>query len=144
MWIFSKHGFFSVTVSPVDAGVFQLRAREERDLDALRAAVLALSVVRGKPERVTVWQGLELMVTPHTDYRYRFILDPCALGEAMSAWEQSVDYTNFKSAIARTPTQRHKEPALHEIWEIMLRFQYEEEQGDNDIDEENLTQRLFK
>lgn len=121
-----------------------MRARETRDLDALRQAVQFLPSVEGNPERVEVWKELELMVTPHTVTRYRFILNPAALGEVMAALENSVDTTNFKSAIAPTNARRHKEPALHEIWEIMFRFQQEEKQGDDEFIEDDLMRRSFE
>jgi hypothetical protein len=43
----------------------------------------------------------------------------------MSTLTASIDYGNFKSAIAASPTQRSKLPAYHDIHHRMVEWQQE-------------------
>lgn len=109
MWIASKYGFYSIVRKE---GHFHIRARTEGDLAALRATA-----------------GLDqfpIETWPSADYRFRFRIpeqDTDSLGSVFGALASSIDYTNFKSEIARTISQRKKLSAYHEIWHIMAEQQ---------------------
>ncbi len=44
---------------------------------------------------------------------------PQEIFEIMSARAESIDYDNFKAAIAATPGQRHKLDAYHRVWSTL-------------------------
>ena len=111
MWLATKIGFFSVTISTVD-GRAQFRARVQSDLDELRTFLADHSV-----------ELSETLTIGTADYRYRAFVDKERLPEALAALAESVDYSNFKGEIGRSPTQRHKLDAYHEIWDVMHRLQ---------------------
>lgn len=109
MWIVSKYGFFSV-VKKEDG--YHVRARVKRDLENLIAET-------GITEPLQQW--------PTADYRYRVVLSSQAIPALFEKLGESIDYSNFKSKIAATPTQRNKENAYYEIWRVMYGLQEEDE-----------------
>jgi hypothetical protein len=110
MWIASKYGFFSI-VKKGDG--FHVRARAKNDLQAL----LAVTGIAGE---VQVWPG--------ADYRYRVILGAEAIPTVFQTLAASIDYNNFKSKIAATPSQRDKEYAYYEVWRALYQVQEAEEE----------------
>jgi hypothetical protein len=113
MWLATKHGFYSIVQKP--PGQYHVRARIRQDL------VNLLALVR---------RDLEIHDWPAADYRYRIIVAQRDLGEIMAALAVSLDYTNFKNQIARSPDQSGKLDAFHEIWAILARLQNNHPHGD--------------
>lgn len=110
MWLLTPYGFFSIVAKPDDAasGSLTIRARVRSDLDALRAAVL--------PE-------LEPTVeSKSTDYRFRARAPRAAVAKAMVRLVETLDYSNFKSAVAdRQGAKREK--LYHDVWDVLYRMQ---------------------
>lgn len=109
MWVFSTAGFFSITVSSDDPTKMQVRARERVDLENFIAAAEV--------------DGAEIIETPRADYQFRVILEPADAVNGIAILAAQIDYTNFKGAVAATPSQRHKEHGLHDIWAVHRRWQ---------------------
>ncbi|MBX0332951.1 hypothetical protein K3G39_06850 [Pontibacter sp. HSC-14F20] len=109
MWIASKYGFFSI-VKKEDG--HHVRARVKRDLETLIAET-------GIEEPLQQW--------PAADYRYRVVVSAQAIPALFEKLGESIDYSNFKSKIAATPTQRDKEHAYYEIWRVMYGLQEDDE-----------------
>ncbi len=112
MWIASKFGFFSIVrkQAPADASpaVYHVRARLRADLEN----VLHAARLRNEIEE---W--------PDADYRYRFIGSEADVAQLMACLAATLDYDNFKSKIGRTPDQKGKLDAYHEIWSVMAKLQ---------------------
>lgn len=108
MWIASKLGFYSIVIKD---GHIHVRARERGDL-------------------VNLVDSLPVEEWPAADYRYR-VRVPFAddtdramiVQDLLLSFAETIDYDNFKSAIAREPSQRSKLSAYHCIWEEMARLQ---------------------
>lgn len=91
-----------------DADCYYVRGRVKEDLESLAdAAGLDLDVVQ--------WPG--------ADYKYRIIANQEQYAQIAGALMFSVDYSNFKNEIARTPGQREKLHTYHNIWGEMLAHQ---------------------
>jgi len=106
MWIASKYGYYSIVRK---AEQWHVRARLRGDLQNLVAAA-------GLPT-VTIHQSQP------ADYRWRIVIDRDSLDRVFETLCSSVDYPNFKSMIARSPDQRPKLAAYHDIWDTMHRLQ---------------------
>jgi len=111
MWLATKIGFFSVTISDVD-GRAQFRARVSEDLDELRAHL--------EPGGIALSETLTI---EYADYRHRAFVEREDLPQALAILAGTIDYPNFKSAIAKTPPQRAKLDAYHEVWSVMNTLQ---------------------
>lgn len=110
MWIASKYGWFSIVQKD---GHFHIRARVERDLELLAEAAVI-------EHPIETWHD--------ADYRYRIRIPVGEAGDAKMArvfaqLANSIDYSNFKTEIARTPSQRGKLSAYHDIWGTMMSVQ---------------------
>jgi hypothetical protein len=110
MWLFTKHGFFSVTQNLQRQDLIQIRARAEKDLLALKAAFPAL-------DRCPVIE------TPDADYRWRLVIARWKWDLVGAALMADIDYCNFKGKIATIPGQRDKSNMLHDIWTLHHRYQ---------------------
>ena len=88
-----------------EAGTFCIRARCREDLDQLAQAA-------GTGTPIASYAG--------SDYPWRILRPAADLPRLMSALTASIDYSNFKSAIAATPTQRPKLSAYHDIPHLMV------------------------
>lgn len=108
MWLCTKLGFFSIVLKDTDT--FHIRARCREDLDELAR-------VAGT--------GTPVASHPGSDYPWRILCPTVDLSRFMSALTNSIDYGNFKSAIAANPTQRSKLPAYHDIHHRMVQWQRE-------------------
>ena len=111
MWLATKVGFFSVAISTVD-GRAQFRARGAGDLDELRALL--------GQEGVALSETLTIKAD---DYRHRAFIERKDLAAAFSILAETVDYANFKSEIARHPSQCPKLNAYREVWAALHRIQ---------------------
>ncbi len=106
MWLCTQLGFFSIVRK--DADTFHIRARCMGDLDALSDAI-------GLPEPVPSFEG--------SDYPWRILCDSGDLTRMFALLAASITYDNFKSSIARHPTQKRKIAAYHDIHHRMVEWQ---------------------
>jgi hypothetical protein len=109
MWLFTRYGFFSVTVSKQDPSKMQIRARSKADLE--RLAEFA-------KDKMGADLG-EIIETPHADYHYRLIVGPSTWGQLAVKLADDVDYSNFKNEI-RDP---YRHALYEEVWFTMLKLQ---------------------
>ncbi len=105
MWIFTETGFVSAVKKPEHEGQYSVRARDEQSLAGLISAT-----------------GAELIVSSNTDYKYRVIVSPEQFISWLTDQAQSIDYSNFKSRVAKTRGYEYTE-SLHDVWFAMLETQ---------------------
>lgn len=108
MWLFTRHGFYSLTRSADEPGKLQVRARVRRDLENLQS----LTGLAGS-----------ILETPVADYRWRWIVTPADAEAITCRLTHDITYSNFKSTVAKQPDQSTKLAGLHDIWEIHHRWQ---------------------
>jgi hypothetical protein len=106
MWLCTRLGFFSIVHKEPDT--FHIRARCREDLDQLAQAA-------GTGAPIASYAG--------SDYPWRILCLATDLPRFMSALTASIDYGNFKSAIAVSPTQCPKLSAYHDIHHRMVEWQ---------------------
>ena len=87
MWLYTQHGFASITRDPKEPGRFQVRGRRRPDLERLAALLDPVP---------------EIIDTPGGDYACRFFLDPEDLTALMAAIVDALDYGNFKDRAHET------------------------------------------
>lgn len=103
MWIFTTVGFFSV-VNNSQGGGLLVRARVKGDLDALRKQYMT-----------------DLGPTTHSkdrDYPYRAQISHDGYGAGLQRIAQDIDYTNFKSEVARVQGWP-RERLYAKVWGVM-------------------------
>ena len=110
MWLFTQIGFFSIVCKEPDT--YHIRARCREDLDKLAHAA-------GTGTPIASYAG--------SDYPWRILCPATDLPRFMTALTTSIDYGNFKSAIAASPTQHAKLSAYHYIHHRMVEWQQENE-----------------
>ena len=122
MWLFTKHGFFSVVCARQDDGT------QGQPIDSTRLMVRAR--VRGHLEALKErWPDAlgpsDILTSTRTDYRFRMFVDKQAWSRVIAELTLETDYDNFKSAVARHqgPAGAPYERALHDVWEVMNRLQ---------------------
>src|SRR5277367_3495165 len=108
MWLMTRVGAYSIVWKGA-VGEFQVRAREKRDLQNL-LLLAALPADR-------------LIVTKGGDYGFRIIVEADELGRIFEVLMDSIDYSNFKAAVARRPDQSRKVSAYHQIWHLLSELQ---------------------
>lgn len=110
MWLITPVGFFSIVQKPADkpADTLTVRARVRSDLAALKAQYLP---------------GLgPIKESSHTDYRFRATAPRAEVAAAMAQLVQTLDYDNFKNAVARR--QGYERAGLyHDVWDVLFRLQ---------------------
>jgi len=111
MWIFTKHGFYSATLSPTKKGHIQMRARTRADLERLKRAF---------PEQLNQAKIIE---TPAAYYRWRIVMTPCKFTVVAMKLADEIDYGNFKNACSANGLDTHPH---HAVWSIMMREQERE------------------
>lgn len=109
MWLMTRHGFFSVTTSPVEKGRMQIRARSKHDL-------LNLDAVHGIGAKI-------IETPPPADYRWRMVVSRETLEAIVLAEVRQIDYGNFKSAVHDTPGQEDKGGPYMRCWTALLAIQ---------------------
>lgn len=109
MWLFTQHGFFSVTVSRDDKRMMQIRARSPRHLEALKQRF-----------------GLqnEILTTPRADYRWRIVVRKKTAHRLIAELAEEIDYSNFKDRCHETGAD---DAPLMQVWSTMHRFQHDTE-----------------
>jgi 8-oxo-dGTP pyrophosphatase MutT (NUDIX family) len=103
MWLITNFGFFSVVEKPEDQGSPKLtiRARVREDLENLRDRYLP------ELEAITANAG--------TDYKYRARVSRNALANASARIIADIDYTNFKSSVAKQQGQ-NRAHVYGDVW----------------------------
>jgi hypothetical protein len=104
MWLMTKHGFYSIVQKK--PGEFHIRARVRKDLENLVERVpLAGAVIRAN-------QG--------TDYAFRIVTGQDDVLKVMQFLGDTLDYSNFKNTVGRTPDQQAKHGAYASVWQTMM------------------------
>jgi len=120
MWLFTKHGFYSVACArqgdgrhgqPVDPQQMMVRARLREHLETLQKRF---------PEQLG---ELDIREFPGSDYACRLFVPKSVWSQVLLELNEEMDYDNFKSAVARQQGYNEYERALHKVWEVMYRLQ---------------------
>lgn len=110
MWLITPIGFFSVVQKAEDKqrDTLTVRSRVRGDLAALKQHYLP---------------GLGPIQESHdSDYRFRAVAPRDDVSAAMSRLVESLDYSNFKSEVAKK--QGHKRAGLyHQVWDVLYQLQ---------------------
>lgn len=115
MWLFTVHGFYSITRSAVDPTKLQIRSRTRAHLENLK---LLFDTHDGMP-----LLG-QILHTPAADYAYRIIADPGTVQVVLARLCDELDYRNFKAAAhSSLPKDRNYHQALHRVWDVMYDMQ---------------------
>ena len=120
MWLFTRHGFYSVVSAKanggkgpgLDANLMMVRGRRREELEALR-------------ENFAELKGVETVVDAGTDYRYRMFLPRAVWVKVAAELAEGIDYGNFKGEAARA-TGGDYAHALHDVWDVMYGHQERE------------------
>lgn len=103
MWLMTQHGFYSIVEKTPDE--FHIRSRERGDLQNLIDRVpLPLATIEDSPKN---------------DYAFRIIGKRELVALVLQFMASSLDYGNFKDHIDRSPDQKRKSRAYHEVWGVM-------------------------
>lgn len=130
MWLFTTLGFYSIVRK--DADEVHIRARCRDDLETLveaidRASAPSSPSAAGNCEpSFGICHAAFVILPSHpgSDYPWRIIVRASIdLELVMSVLAASIDYSNFKSAIAASPAQCSKAHAYHDIHRRMLEWQ---------------------
>jgi hypothetical protein len=126
MWLFTKHGFFSVVCARLGDG------QPGKSIDATRLMVRARvrGHLEGLKERWPDHLGrCEIRSSDRTDYAFRIFVDKPAWSHVLSELALETDYDNFKSEVARHQGGAGVayEQALHDVWAVMYRLQEKDE-----------------
>ncbi len=122
MWLFTKHGFYSVVCArqgdgkhgrPVDPDRLMVRARVKAHLDALKSRF------------ASQLGSIEIFEDTGTDYAYRLFVPKAAWGQIMLELTEELDYDNFKGEVAGHQGKSGAAYAhsLHDVWSVMHRLQ---------------------
>ena len=119
MWLFTRHGFYSITRSVKEPDKLQIRARARGDLENLEAFIATREIPTADALAVDLSKIIE---TPHADYRYRVIVTPAAWHLISVELMADIVYSNFKYQIK--DNQRHTD--YTRVWGIMNQVQSRE------------------
>ena len=100
MWIFTTSGFISAVRNPNDRTII-VRARDKTSLKNLASTF-----------------DLVIQHTPEADYPYRLYLGHDQFAEWVDMQVKTIDYNNFKSAVALTRGKGFAS-ALCKVWSTM-------------------------
>lgn len=113
MWVFSRYGFFSVTVARANDGkslkqsTVVVRARDRRHLENLKRAF---------PDQL---EPYSIQWTPDRDYQCRLVCHRGTWLEVLVGIAEDVDYDNFKDAAGVTNGKWSRYVnTLHSIWGV--------------------------
>lgn len=114
MWLFTKHGFYSVVANtkPGESGLL-VRGREVGHLNALC-------------DRMD-WERSRVLETPANDYRYRVMVTNKEWAKAASKLAGEIDYGNFKGECGARKYDGELDAAyvktLGKVWQTMFEYQ---------------------
>jgi hypothetical protein len=122
MWLFTQYGFFSAVCAREDDG------SDTNRVDPTRIMVRArlkdhLENLKRRFEKLI--GDVEIVETPHTDYRYRVFVDKSKWTRVLASLGDELDYDNFKSKVARNldDVGSDYEQSLHDVWDVMHSLQ---------------------
>jgi len=108
MWIFTKHGFFSVVQdSYCKPGQLMVRAREKKDLEKM------LDWLKLKRKIKTLYEA---------DYRYRVAIPRESWVKYCADMARYIDYSNVKGTLAETGSKRAH--AMVKCWYALVELQH--------------------
>ena len=110
MWLFTVHGFYSVSVLPGSPKTC-VRARLRKHLEALR--------IRFKLQ-------YDIVRTDGCDYLYRMLVPKKVWAGVVKELTAEQTWSNFKRQAAKVNGRDAYERALHEVWEVMFELQRKE------------------
>lgn len=105
MWTFTTTGFYSAVQHRDNPDLLMVRARDEESLAPLVEAT-----------------GAEIVSTPQADYAFRVTVTKRQYADWLAAAVMGIDYPNFKNR-AHTARGGLFAGVLHEVWDVMYRFQ---------------------
>ncbi len=122
MWLFTKHGFYSVVCArqgdgshgqPVDTDRMMVRARVRSHLVAL------------KEQFSDLLAECQIKEFTGTDYAFRIFVSKSVWSHVLVGLNEEVNYDNFKLEVARHQGKESAkyEHSLHEVWSVMNRLQ---------------------
>lgn len=103
MWLMTKQGFYSVVQHRDDPDVVLVRARAQKDIEALREQI----------------PDLDIYSDPHADYLWRAEVSREDWQAALVEFAEAIDYDNYKNAVQ---SKEHKTLYM-QVWSTMLRLQ---------------------
>ncbi|HEV3022511.1 MAG TPA: hypothetical protein VGX76_08585 [Pirellulales bacterium] len=121
MWLFTRHGFYSVVCArkgdgsqgqPVDTSRVMVRARVRAHLESLI-------------NRFPQLRGQQVHETRGTDYRYRLLVSKSVWSSVVAELANDIRYDNFKNAAAGEPGSLDYSHALGDVWDTMKGLQPE-------------------
>lgn len=101
MWLMTKYGFYSIVQKQPDE--YHVRGRERKDIENL---------VVGVP-----LPDAEIKESKDTDYSDRIIVGKSDVLAILNFLGETLDYSNFKEKIDKTPQQARK--PYHEVWRVL-------------------------
>lgn len=110
MWMFTPEGFFSIVAADEFGEEIQVRSRSADDIDRLRNSYFA--------------KLGDTVSIKHRDYPFRAFTTRSDLAECLSQMALSIDYSNFKTTVAR----RHSQDRAHtyaKVWGACLEIENE-------------------
>ena len=119
MWLFTQHGFYSITRSRTEPDKTQVRARTRRDLENLQTLTSNTAPI---------------LKTLNADYRWRIIITPSESERIVALLTRDIDYPNFKASVAKRPDQKHRGHDYHRIWELHHSWQSDDDHGGAAVD----------
>lgn len=103
MWIFTRHGFFSIVEHKANPGLLMVRARIREDLeDAFGEADIIETADSG-------------------DYRFRKSMPRQVVADYLGQEAFEIDYTSVKDEIDKDEPRRHR--MLYDVWDAHARWQ---------------------
>jgi hypothetical protein len=120
MWLFTKHGFYSVVCArqgdgghgqPIDKSRLMVRARLRHHLEALKQRF---------PDALGDAEIREFL---GSDYAFRIFVKKSDWVTVAAALAEEIAYDNFKGEVARGDAGQGYEAALHDVWGVMYRLQ---------------------
>jgi hypothetical protein len=114
MWLFTQHGFYSITRSRTEPDKTQVRARTRRGLENLQT-------LTGNPTPI--------LKTLNADYRWRIIITPSESERIVTLLTRDIDYPNFKARVAMRPDQTQRGHDYHRIGELHHSWQSDDAHG---------------
>ncbi len=103
MWLMTKHGFYSIVQKR--PGEFHIRARVREDLENLVGRVPL--------------PGARILDTRSADYPFRIISGKDEVRTVLEFLGETLDYSNFKDAVADTPDQEQKHGLYGKVWSLL-------------------------
>lgn len=82
MWIFAKHGFFSIVEHKDNSNLLMVRARAAGDIEYY-------------------WPDAEVLITPNADYLYRTTLARKVVAARIARAVDDIDSPQFKPTVAK-------------------------------------------